>query len=128
LTGNKQVRILVTDSDRRVRSALQMLLQQEPGLALMESWNLESLVTQAREFKPDMVLLDWELPGRPAAALLVALHGFDYQPKVIVLSQRPESAAAALNAGADAFVSKTAPPQILLDVIRNQVCKVEADE
>jgi DNA-binding NarL/FixJ family response regulator len=110
---------LVADNDARVRSALQTLLKQEPGQILIrESADLGGLAMQVKEFKPDVVLLDWELPGRPAAALLFALHGLDYHPRVMVLSARSESEQEALDAGADAFVYKGDPPQRLLDSLR----------
>jgi DNA-binding response OmpR family regulator len=79
---------------------------------------MEGLASEILEFQPDVVLLDWELPGRPAAALLFALHGVEAKPKVIVMSVRPEAEAAALEAGADAFVSKGDWPERLLDALR----------
>ncbi|MGD9049319.1 MAG: response regulator transcription factor [Anaerolineae bacterium] len=120
--GNTQTRILVADGDARVRSALQTLLKQEPTqIAVRESGDIGSLALQIKQFKPQLILLDWELPGRPAAALLFALHGLDYQPKVIVLSTRPESETDALAVGADAFVCKGDPPEQLLVSFRTMV-------
>src|SRR5512135_903680 len=99
------MRILVADNDARVRSALQMLLKQEPGEAVIaESADLESMAVQIRNFRPELVLLDWELPGRAAAALLVALNGLELRPKVIVLSGRADAGKTALSLGADGFV------------------------
>ena len=86
-----------------------------------ECSDLESLVLQIKEFKPDLVLLDWELRGRPATALLFAAHTPSFRPKTIVLSGRPESEQAVLAAGADAFVSKADPPERLLSTLRELV-------
>jgi DNA-binding NarL/FixJ family response regulator len=117
--GKTATRILLADNDARVRSALQHLLYLEPGqIVIHESADLESLASQIREFQPHLVLLDWELPGRPAAALLLAIHNLSYHPQVIVLSKRPESEKEALAAGADAFVSKSDPPERLLRSFR----------
>lgn len=118
MSENEPTRILVADHNDRVRAALRMLLQQDPEWVLSESSDVESMVEQIREFKPDLLLLDWEMPGRPAAALVLAMKGLDVTPKVIALSRRPESEAAALNAGADAFVPKTDPPERLLEALR----------
>ena len=120
---SKEIRILVAESDARVRSALQLLLRQESGLVIGECSDLESLLVQVREFKPDLLLLDWELRGRPATALLFAAQSFDFRPKTIVLSGRPESEEAALASGADAFVSKGDPPDRLLSTFRRLVHK-----
>ncbi len=121
VSGSREVRILVADNEARVRSALQALLKQEPGLVVDECPDLESLVVQIKEFKPDLVLLDWGLRGRPATALLFAAHAPSFRPKTIVLSGRPESEQAALAAGADAFVSKADPPERLLSTLRDLV-------
>jgi len=119
LSGEGPIRILVADHDARVRRALQTLLHQEPGaFQIYESADLGGLARQVRNFRPSLVLLDWELPGRPAAALLFALHELDYHPRIIILSIRPEVEEEALVAGADAFVSKSDPPQVLLESFR----------
>lgn len=105
-----------------MRLALQTLLGQEPGrIEVRESADLGSLAVQVRQFRPDLVLLDWELPGRPAAALLLALHQLDYHPNVIVLSTRPELEQDALDVGADGFVSKGDSPERLLQVLHKLV-------
>lgn len=119
MSRDRQIRILVADNDARVRSALQTLLQQESAdILIRESSDLESVAVQVQEFEPTLVLLDWELPGRPAAALLFALHALDYHPQIIILSIRPEAEKSALAAGADAFVSKGDPPEVLLESLR----------
>jgi DNA-binding response OmpR family regulator len=113
------MRILVADSDLRVRSALHMLLLQEPGpIAVAECPDLDSLVEQMRAFEPHLVLLDWDLPGRPAPALLFGRHAPAAHPKLIVLSQRPEARHLALAFGADDFVYKGDPPETLLAACR----------
>ena len=63
-----------------------------------------------------------------AAALLFALHGLDYHPRVIVLSTRPESEMDALAVGADAFVCKGDPPERLLDSFRTLVQQSRAEQ
>jgi DNA-binding NarL/FixJ family response regulator len=119
VTDDSNLRLVVADADHRVRSALRILLREEPGLVVVgESPDLPSLIAQVRELMPDVVLLDWELPGRPAAALLLAQTVKDCSPVVIVFSARPESEEEVLTAGADAFVSKGDPPEALLSAFR----------
>ncbi|NIN96061.1 MAG: response regulator [Anaerolineae bacterium] len=119
-----KMRIVVGDRDARVRSALRILLREESSVILVgESSDLPSLVAQVKELQPDLILLDWELSGRPAAALLLARAKLKYQPKVIVFSARSESEEEILAAGADAFVSKTDPPEALLSAFREVTLK-----
>jgi DNA-binding NarL/FixJ family response regulator len=127
VSGERKLRVLVADNDERVRSSLQLLLQQEPGLVIGQCSDLDGLLIQLKEFKPDLLLLDWELRGRPVTALLFAANRTEFRPKIIVLSGRPESEQAALAAGADAFVSKADPPERLLRTLRNLVHELEIE-
>ncbi len=120
--NNTELRILLADGDARVRSALYTLLAQEAEpIVVRECPDIGCLAVEIKGFEPDVVLLDWELPGRPAAALLFAFHGLESKPKVIILSARPETETAAMRAGADAFVSKGESPEQLLTVFRELV-------
>ncbi len=113
------MRILVADGDIRVRSALHVLLSQEPGPVIVaECLDLDSLVEQLRIFRPHLVLLDWDLPGRPAPALLCGRRGRAPAPKLIIMGRRPEARQPALAVGADDFVYKGDPPDALLAACR----------
>ena len=90
----------------------------EPVEPLAFSQTTQTRVIQARAARPELMLLDWELPGRAAAALLFALHGLTLPPRVIILSSRPEAERAAQAVGADAFVYKGDPPEKLLNACR----------
>lgn len=74
----------------------------------------EALLAQTRATRPDLVLLDWGLPGLGAVGSLPALRLACPSLIVIVISGRPEAGREALAAGADAFVSKVDPPEHLL--------------
>jgi two-component system phosphate regulon response regulator PhoB len=111
------MRILIADNDLRVRAALHVLLSEQDDSAVIgECADLEGLVTQLQTFAPELVLLDWELPGRPAAAFLLA-RNHAAQPRLIVLGTRPETRAAALAIGADDFVHKADPPEAVLAAV-----------
>jgi DNA-binding NarL/FixJ family response regulator len=75
------------------------------------------LLDWAKAAQPDLVLLDWELPGLPAVSLLPLLQSHRPGLHVIALSGQPEARQAALEAGADAFVSKGDPPEGLVAAI-----------
>lgn len=108
------MRVLLADDDGQVCSALRLLLEQVPGMTVVgEARDAETLAVAMMAAAPDAVLLDWELPGLSPGPHLSALKA-DGQPQVVVLSCRPEAEKAALEAGADAFVSKGNPPEALL--------------
>lgn len=81
---------------------------------LAEAENARSLLAAAADGEVDLVLLDWNLPGIDTPQLITDLRTVAPDIHIIVLSGRPEAAAPALCAGADAFVSKGDPPETLL--------------
>lgn len=109
------VSLLLADDEKRVLSALRLLLEEEPGIGLVdEVGEAAGLLTKAQETSPDVVLLDWELAGLHPGHLLSELHAQDPRLRVLALSGRAEARQHALSSGADAFVSKSDPPDILL--------------
>ncbi|MDY7075830.1 MAG: response regulator [Chloroflexota bacterium] len=112
------MRILLADNQPKVRFALRVLLERQPGLQVVgEVINAADLLTQAEATHSELVLLGWELPGLAAIGSLPALRRACPHLYVIALSGRPEARRAALAAGADAFVSKGDPPERLLAAI-----------
>jgi DNA-binding NarL/FixJ family response regulator len=113
------VRILIADPQPALRSAVRLLLEEKLALDIVgEAADNQELLVQLARLRPDILLLDWDLPGWSIADLFEAFGGLDWQPKVIVFGVQPESAREALVAGADAFVSKGDPPKRLLTAIR----------
>jgi DNA-binding NarL/FixJ family response regulator len=116
--GMSVMRVLLADDQLKVRQALQLLLEQEPGVHVVgEAAEARDLLAQVAGDCPDLVLLDWGLPDMAVEELLVALREACPALAVIVLSGQPEAGENAVAAGADAFVSKTDPPEQLLAAI-----------
>lgn len=115
------MRILLADDQSKVRSALRLLLEQEPDINVLgEAVDATGLLDWVRVACPDLVLLDWELPGQQQPVdLLATLRTRCPHVLVIALSGRPEARAAALAAGAHAFVSKGDPPEQLMAALDN---------
>ena len=110
--------ILLADHRPKIRFALRALLEQWPEFDVIgEAASAEELLAQVGAVRPDLILLDWGLRGQDTIMLLRALRGCSAGAAVIVLSSRPEWREAALDAGADAFVSKIDPPERLLATI-----------
>jgi len=115
------MRVLVADDESKVCSALRLLLEQELGLSVIgEVAGAAELLSQVTLTGPDLLLIDWELPGLTASDL-VTLRWQHPHLQIIALSGRPEARGAALAAGADAFVSKVSPPEFLLATIQSLV-------
>jgi DNA-binding NarL/FixJ family response regulator len=107
---------MVADDQAWVRSALHLLLEQEPGLTIVtEVVEAEGLLAQVERTCPDVLLIDWELPGLQVPDAVTSLRAVCPHLSVIALSGLPEAREAALSAEVDAFVSKGDPPERLLE-------------
>ena len=115
----RRMRIVLADDQAKVRSALRLVLEQEPGIEVLgEAVDATGLLDWVRTARPDAILLDWELPGLPTDELLQALGTDGPGVRVIALSGLPEARDAACEAGVHAFVSKGDPPEMLLGTVR----------
>jgi DNA-binding NarL/FixJ family response regulator len=114
------VRIFIASGDRTFRLALLLLLESEPGLVVTGMFDRrEDLLTVVQASHPEAVVLDDELTRETTSRLVSDTCSLDFHPKVIVLSSNPETAAAARTAGADGVISKSAPPDELLPLLRS---------
>jgi len=117
------MRVLLADDQVWLRSAIKLLLELEANIEIVgEAVDTSQLIEMNGRLNPDIVLLDWELPGvRRSNAkenLMVTLRANNKELLVVVLSGRPESCRAAMEAGANAFVSKADPPEQFLAALR----------
>jgi DNA-binding NarL/FixJ family response regulator len=109
------MQILLADSHAKGRAALRRLLEQDPEWSVVgEADEAQGLLAQVHALHPDLVLFDWELPGRQAFDLLPALYAVWCPVKVVAFGERREARQGALAAGVDAFVSKQDPLEWLL--------------
>lgn len=116
------MRVLLADENANVRWALRTALREEGGLNLVgEVTNSQNLLSQAEALQPDLILLEWELPGQAGEIVIRGLRSLAEGSRVIVLSSQSGSRGAALAAGADAFVSKADGPEQLMAALRGLV-------
>ena len=118
------LRTVLIDDESCVRSAVKLLLEHELGFLIVgELSSVTSLdrLQGACDLAPDLVLLDWELPGLDPKPQLKRLRACYPAVKIAALSGRPDARAAALAAGADAFLYRGDPPDQLLGALSTLV-------
>jgi two-component system, OmpR family, KDP operon response regulator KdpE len=103
---NEKATALIIDDEPQIRRLLRILLEQEQYRALESDSGSHGLSEIALR-RPDVVLLDLGLPDMDGMVVLERLRQWSRVP-VLVLSVRdgPEDKVAALDAGADDFVTK----------------------
>jgi DNA-binding NarL/FixJ family response regulator len=77
-------------------------------------------VRLARKIRPDLVLLDWHVPDMSGTTIVCSLRNEVPELKVLVYSASHENQVveAALKAGADGFLCKSARPEVVVEAIR----------
>lgn len=124
------MRILIADNQPKVRFALRVTLERQPGFKTIgEVIDAADLLAQAKAVCPDLAIVDWELPGMTIAELIAALRHECRALRVIVLSSRPETREHALAAGGDAFVCKCdSPDELLLAIEKSFKTQAESSK
>jgi two-component system invasion response regulator UvrY len=114
------MKILLVDDHAIVRAGLRRLLSSLADPDIVEAANGRDALIRYREERPDVVILDFNLPGIGGLELLQRLVIDDPTACVLVFSMHAEAiyAARALQAGAKGYVSKNAAPDELLIAIR----------
>ncbi|WP_328320384.1 response regulator transcription factor [Kribbella sp. NBC_00382] len=115
------IRLLIADDQALVRGALAALLDLEPDLEVVsEVGRGDEVVEAVQATKPDVALLDVEMPGldgiEAAAALRRAVPGV--RVLMVTTFGRPGYLRRAMEAGAAGFVVKDTPAAQLADAVR----------
>ena len=113
------MKILIVDDHAIVRDGLSRLLATDGDHELKLAATGRDALIAARSFRPDLVILDLNLPGLGGLELLRRLVAIE-TGKILVLSMHAEPlyARRALEAGAHGYVSKNAAPDELLAAVR----------
>jgi DNA-binding NarL/FixJ family response regulator len=114
------IQIVIIDDHAIVRAGLVRLLSALPDVALTEIQTGEKALVVVQQVRPQLVILDLNLPGLGGLELLRRLLQIDPALAIVVFSMHAETiyVARAMEAGARGYVSKNAPPEELLTAIR----------
>ncbi|THE06396.1 response regulator transcription factor, partial [Microbacterium oleivorans] len=114
------IRVLIADDEDMIRTALATLLALEEDLDVVaECADGESAVARALELRPDVCLLDLEMPGIDGVEAAARIRQrVPARCVVVTRHARPGVLRRALSAGVDGFVPKSRPAGDVAAVIR----------
>jgi two-component system, NarL family, response regulator DesR len=118
------VRLLLADDQELIRTALAVLLDLEEDFEVVATVGRgDEVVAAAREHRPEVALLDIDMPGIDglAAAAVLAQEVPDCRSLILTTFGRPGYLRRAMESGAYGFVVKDAPPEQLADAIRRVI-------
>jgi two-component system response regulator DesR len=115
------IRLLVAEDQAMIRGALIALLAGQPDIETVgEAATGEEAVAEALRLRPDVALLDIEMPGKDGLWAASELHQKLPSCRVLILTVfgRPGYLRRAIDSGVAGFLLKDAPPGQLADAVR----------
>jgi len=116
----KQIRILLADDHEMVRHGVRTMLQLQPNLAVCgEARNGREAVAMARELKPDIAILDYEMPELNGLEATRQIKRWVPETEILIFTGHEEEKLVhkVLEAGAKSYLVKTGARQHILDAI-----------
>ena len=120
-SAGRHISIVVVEDHALVREGTAELLEREPGCTVTgQAGSAEAALELLRDLRPDIALVDVELPGMNGIALARAVAERAPEVRVIILSAYDDYAyvLGALEAGVAGYLLKTSSARELADAVR----------
>ncbi|MEW5717273.1 MAG: response regulator transcription factor [Chloroflexota bacterium] len=107
--------VLVVDDDQKLLNMLRRTLSYE-GFQVLAATDGNAALTQVREHRPDVIVLDWMMPGLDGIGVMKQLRSADDKTLILMLTARDavEDRVEGLETGADDYLAKPFAPAELL--------------
>ena len=115
------IRLLAVDDHAVLRDGIAAIVAHEPDMVLVgEATNADEAVDAFRRLRPDVTLMDLQMPGRSGLDAIADIRAEAPAARIVVLTtyEGDVQAVRALKAGASAYLLKSSLRKALLDTIR----------
>jgi DNA-binding NarL/FixJ family response regulator len=116
------IRIVLADDQALVRAGFRLILEAEDDLDVIgEASDGEQAVAVTRQLRPDLVLMDVQMPKLDGLEATRRIGGdTSMRSRVVILTtfEQDDYVFAALRAGASGFLLKNTPPEELVQAVR----------
>ncbi len=122
--SNRTIKVLLVEDHNLVRRAFKRMLEDESDFEIVgEASNGHEAVKVAGKLRPDVIVMDFALPGLMAGAVIQKILKTAPETAVLVLSMHsePSYVRASLDAGARGYLLKTAMHMDLIEAVRKIV-------
>jgi two-component system, NarL family, sensor kinase len=120
--GNARRRILIADDHEVMRRGVRGLIESHNEWAVCgEAVEGKEAVKKSRELKPDLVILDINMPGLTGLAAAQQIRRENPAAKILFFSvhESPQTVREVLNVGGQGYVAKSRAGHDLVDAVRN---------
>lgn len=124
--GTKPIKVLIVDDHPGVRTGIRNILRMAKDILVIgEAGNGVEAIELSSAKKPDLILLDVQLPDLRGDIVLLRIHKTQPEMKVLAVSSFNEQVyvQSMLDSGASGYVTKDEAPAMLVDAIRTIIYK-----
>jgi DNA-binding response OmpR family regulator len=125
-----RARVLIVEDHPTMREAMRMVLADE-GLTVDQAADGARVLDLVASERPDLILLDLNIPGISGSDLLAALKASDETsdiPVIVVTAEEEEGRSAAMRAGAEDYLTKPFSPRALVRTVGRALAGSEPTE
>ena len=118
---SRTLRVLLADDHLTVRHGLKLLIDSQPDMTVVsEASDGKAAIQQAKELKPDVIVMDISMPGMNGLVATRELKRIQPDAAIITLTRHGDDAylQELLRAGVSGYVLKQSPSTELLQAIR----------
>jgi DNA-binding NarL/FixJ family response regulator len=108
--GGKVISVMIVDDHPLMRSGIAAVLLADPRFAVVaEAGNGDEAIEQYKHVRPDITLMDLQMPGRNGVDAIIAIRAYDAQARIIILTTfaGDVQVARGLKAGASGYLLKS---------------------
>lgn len=116
------ISVMLVDDHAVVREGYRRLIEKHKDLAVVaEASDGNEAYRLYKEHRPDVVVLDLSMPGKGGIEVVRHVRQWDANARVLIFTMHQNAAYAmqAFQAGAQGYITKSSPPELLITAIRD---------
>jgi len=128
--GKREIRVLLADDEVHIRYLIRSIIRSEGYVVVGEANNGEDALALYREHRPDLTLMDINLPLKTGDEVLVEIMREDPDAKVVMLTMvaDTETVQRCLDLGATNYILKSNSVETIRQMLREAVNSLSLEE